>query len=204
MMKLLKGSFTMNLGENIRNAFEVVLKTYKNVDKLMKYCDLISNDKGYESVTNKFLRYKSDSNYEGWLINSFTKLYQYKEDITLENEWRNGPVFVMEINFEDVPTVYLSKFEYKDISNWGKGTSPGHYYGFTEPIDCADNGFDEEPIEGMNGYFISKPRVDILDKYWGVERVFYTKIDLLEIDSDNLSEKIFGKFDKLRSIDNII
>ena len=56
----------------------------------------------------------------------------------------------------------------------------------------------------MNGYFISKPRLDIKDKYWGVERIVYTKINLLEIDSDNLSEKIFGKFDTLRNIGNII
>lgn len=66
----------MSLGENIKSAFEVVLKTYENVDKLLRYCDLIAEDYGYEVVTDKFLRYKSDSNYEGWFINSFIKLYQ--------------------------------------------------------------------------------------------------------------------------------
>lgn len=40
----------MNLGENIKNAFDVVLKTYENIDKLIKYCDLISADCGYEPV----------------------------------------------------------------------------------------------------------------------------------------------------------
>lgn len=190
----------MNLGDNIKNAFEVVLKTYKNVDKLIKYCDLIAIDKGYEPVTNKFLRYKSDSNYEGWLINSFTKLYQYKEDNILENEWKDGPVFAMEINFEDIPTVYLSKFEYEDISDWGEGVSPTDYRGFTEPIDCEDNGFIENMIKDRDGYFISKPTPEVKDRYWGIKRVIYTKIDLLEIDSNNIDEKIFGEFDTLKDI----
>ena len=40
----------MNLSENIKNAFNVIDKTYENVDKLMRYCDSIANDCGYEAV----------------------------------------------------------------------------------------------------------------------------------------------------------
>ncbi|KAJ49369.1 hypothetical protein BD780_003504 [Clostridium tetanomorphum] len=187
----------MSLGENIKSAFEVVLKTYENVDKLLRYCDLIAEDYGYEVVTDKFLRYKSDSNYEGWFINSFIKLYQSKHDNTLENSWKDGPVFVMEINFEDMPTVYLSKFEYEDISSWGKGVSPSEYWGFTDPIDCEGNGFNESPIDEKEGYYISEPTPDLKSRYWDVKRVIYTKTDLLQIDSSNVSKNIFGEFDTL-------
>lgn len=190
----------MNLGDNIRNAFEVVLKTYENVDKLIKYCDLIAVECGYESVTNRFLRYRSDLNYGGWFIDSFIKLYQYKEDNILDNEWKDGPIFVMEINFYDVPTVYLSKFEYEDIETWVEGVSSTLYWGFTKPVGWEGSGFNESAIKDKDGYFISTPTPDIKDKYWSVERVIYTKIDLLEIDSSNVNEKIFGEFDTLRDI----
>ena len=191
---------TMSLSENIKNAFNVVLNTYKNVDKLIKYCDLIAKDCGYEIATDRFLRYKSDSNYEGWLINGFVKLYQHKDDELLENEWKDGPIFLMEINFGDIPTVYLSRFEYENIRAWSKGVSPASYWRFTNAIDCEDCGFTVNDIESMPGYFISKPESSIKEKYWDVESVIYTNIDLLEIDSDNVKEKIFKEFDTLRDI----
>lgn len=151
-------------------------------------------------MTNKFLRYKSDSNYQGWLINDFVKLYQYKEDNKMENEWKDGPIFVMEINFEDSPIVYLSKFEYEDMTKWSEGVSPASYWRFTNAIDCQGNGFNVSDVKEMGGYFISKPEPSVKEKYWSVERVIYTKIGLLEIESNNIHEKIFGTFKILRSI----
>lgn len=191
----------MNLAENIKNAFDVVRKTYENVDKLMKFCDSIANDCGYEAVTDKFLRYKSDSYYGGWLIDSFIKLYQSKKDKVLENDWKDGPVFAMELNFEDIPTVYLSKFEYDNISDWSKGVSPTEYWGFSEPIDCQGSGFNERNLKGKDRYYVSKPATEnIKNKYWGIERVVYTTLDLLQLNSNNILEKVFGEFDKLRNL----
>lgn len=192
----------MSSSENIRNAFTVIRKTYENVDKLMKYCDSIANDCGYEAVTDKFLRYKSDSYYGGWFIGSFIKLYQLKNDKVLENDWKNGPIFAMELSFEDTPIVYLSKFEYDNISGWTKGAiSPTAYWVFSEPIDCQGSNFREKDLDSKKGYRVSEPETEnIKSKYWGVKRVVYTTTDLLQLNSDNISDKVFGEFDVLRNL----
>lgn len=77
---------------NIVKAFEIIDKTYENVEKLMKYCDSIADDKGYISISDRFLRYKFDKDYEGWMTRIFVKLYQHQDDMLLENEWLYGPV----------------------------------------------------------------------------------------------------------------
>jgi hypothetical protein len=192
----------MNLSENIKNAFNVVKKTYENVDKLMKYCDSIANNCGYEAVTEKFLRYKSDSYYGGWLIDSFIKLYQSKNDKIMENEWKDGPIFSMELSFENEPIVYLAKFEYDNISGWSKGTiSPTAYWVFSESIDCEGSEFKEENLDNKDGYRVSEPESqNIKEKYWGIKRIVYTTVDLLQLDSNNISGKVFGEFDILRNL----
>ncbi len=61
--------------------------------------------------------------------------------------------------------------------------------------------FNETTIEGKDGYFMSVPATqDTKRDYWNIKKVLYTKIDLLQIDSSNLSQKIFGEFDILSSI----
>lgn len=191
----------MSSSENIKNAFNVVRKTYENVDKLLKYCDSIANDNGYEAVTDKFLRYKSDSDYGGWLIDRFIKLYQFKTDKVLENDWKDGPVFAIELNFDDLPTVYLSKFEYDDISKWDKGAiSPALYWIFSDPVDCEGNGFKEKDLGNKYGYRVSKPSEDIKNKYWGIKRIIYTTVDLIQLQSNNVPEKVFGEFDILKNL----
>lgn len=191
----------MNLSENIKNAFDVVIKTYENVDKLLKYCDSISGDCGYYVVTSRFLRYRSDLDYEGWLVNRFIKLYQQKADKELENGWRDGPVFAMEINFEGIPTVYLSKFEYDDISTWSEGISPKYYWIFSDSIDCEGNDFKEKYTDNRHRYCISEPETEsIKNKYWGIKRAIYTTINLLQLDSNNISEKVFDEFNTLKNL----
>lgn len=191
----------MNLSENLKKAFNVVYKTYENVDKLMKYCDSISGDCGYESVTRYFLRYKSDINVEGWFIRSFIKLYQSKNDELLDNGWRNGPVFVMEVNFEDMPVVYLSKFEYEDVSQLPKGVSSADHWKFSEPVTDQKNDFDRQVLEGKEKIIVIRPKTeDVKARYGNVKRIIQTTVDLTELNSSSVSEKIFGQFDALREL----
>ena len=76
----------------------VVHKTYENIHKLMEYCKtIVAEKRNYINVIDKFLRYKSDNEYSGWYIKDFIILFQKKSDIELENEWRDGPIYVMEI-----------------------------------------------------------------------------------------------------------
>ena len=71
----------MDIGENIRTAFKVVSETHKNIDKMMNYCRKICDEDGeYALVTPKFLRWKSDNDYTGWMINDFIMLFKKKSD----------------------------------------------------------------------------------------------------------------------------
>jgi hypothetical protein len=191
----------MNSSKNIRNAFMVVHKTYENVNKLMEYCKTIVAEKSnYINVIDKFLRYKSDNDYSGWYIKDFIILFQRKSDIELENEWRDGPIYVMEIelysdNSEQIPTVYLSKFDYYEIGSWSKGCSPANHWRFYYPLrnkEIMDIQINEEMT-------MATPKTKELgDKYyWGLIKASYIQLPLTDINADNVEEKIFGGFDKL-------
>ncbi|MEG1409819.1 MAG: hypothetical protein RSD36_08240 [Terrisporobacter sp.] len=61
-----------------------------------------------------------DNDFYGWAINNFIFLFQDKEDMEIENGFRNGPIYVLEIDFiqESLPTVYLSKYKYAKLDEW--------------------------------------------------------------------------------------
>lgn len=196
----------MNSAENIRNAFKVVNKTYENINKMMNYCKTIA-DEGNEYVVSvpKFLRWKSDNEFDGWLINDFILLFQSKGDEELENGWRNGPIYVLDIDFdyEDTPKVYISKFEYKNIENWSNGCSPTNHWRFYWPIRKVDE-FDFQEIDSnaKDNYKICTPkkgRESLADNsYWGIKRaVCYTE-ELTDINAENIKEKIFDRFTWLK------
>ena len=193
----------MNLADNINNAFDVVVKTYENLDKLMRFCDSIANECNYiPSTENYFLRYKSDANYNGWLITSFIKLFQANEDPELENEWREGPLFGMDIYLVGPPVIYLAKYEFEKISDWTHSYfSAAAHWLFAQPIYSEGYNFLRENIDKDNkAYFGSCPSSTLKERYWNLERVVYTKIDLTVINADNVKELIFGEFDNLKSL----
>lgn len=193
----------MNLGENIHNAVVVIKKTYDSIDKLMDYCRIIcEKETNYTTAVSKFLRYKSDNDCGGWMIDDFILLFQNKEDRKLKNGWRNGPVFVMEINLadEDVPTVFLSKFEYENINGWNPGCSPTNNWVFYWPLRREESMDYEELQEYVKG--TPKPSMEekIAKDYRGLKRVVYMNVPLVKITSKNAKDMIFGSFEKLRNI----
>lgn len=187
----------MNSSENIKNAFEVVNKTYQSVNKFMLSCgSAAESSKQYVTAVPRFLRYKSDNDIDGWSINFFIMLYQDINDIELASGWRNGPVYVVEMNFECFPTAFISKFEYKDLSYWEKGCSPTSYWTFYYPRNNKNNKFD---IINKDQYKISKPKTTkIEDDYWGLKKVVTYEEDLLNITSENIQEKIIDRFKWLK------
>lgn len=196
----------MDSGKNIHNAVVVIKKTYEGIDKLMNYCRTIccKNETNYNAAFSKFLRYKSDNDCEGWMIDDFILLFQNKSDIELKNGWRNGPVFVMEINLsdKDVPTVFLSKFEYENIDNWNPGCSPADHDLFYQPLRMKESMDYEELLELE--YVKGTPKPSMKEKiakdYRGLKRLVYMNIPLVKITSENANDMIFGSFDKLRNI----
>lgn len=184
--------------ENIKNAFNVVRNTYKNVDKLMRYLDELSEECGYESKFDKFLRYSSDAYTEGWLFNSFGKIYQFKEDKELENNWRKGNIYYVEINFEDYPKLLIGQYKY-DLENWGKGISPASYRQLSDVLHLNKN-FNIELLDSNSDYYKSTLLNDnLIDKYWNFEEAIFKSYDLMDITSDNVEEKVFREFDKMRN-----
>ncbi len=189
----------MSLEDNINNAFSVVIKTYENIDKLMRFCDSIALDCNYIPSTTNFLRYKSDADYNGWLTTSFIKLYQSNNDKQLKNEWQDGPVFAMNIYLLEEPVIYLAKYEFENISGWTHSYfSAAAHWLFGDPIHSKQNGFLIEELKDNEGYFVSQPVEAQKEKYWKLIRVVYTKIYLTRVTSDNANDLIFGDFDTLK------
>ena len=193
----------MNLGENIFNAFEVVNKTHENVSRLIDFCRVMTVErKEFDLMSPKFLRYKSDTDYWGWNIRRMFLLFQDTQDKMLENEWRDGPIYVMEIVLYDPdaeeclgmnePCVELAKFEYEDIKGFPPGVSPANYYYFSDPLYCS------EYNETEKGIFAADMPEEIIQKCRGVKRVVCKILPLTDINNENAYEKIFGTFKELK------
>ena len=194
----------MNSSKNIQNALHVLYKTYENVEKLMDYTKIVSQEKtDYILSSNKFLRRKSDNDTTAWLLNDFILLFQNKKDNDCEskNGWKDAPVYVMEIYLgdkeydeDDLPAMYLSKFEYNDINKWNKISSPSDHWGYYWPLRNSEYmNFDY-----INDKSIAIPKNEKASMtYWNLKKVTTKKLDLFEVTSENLREKIFGTFDEL-------
>ena len=191
----------MNLGENIFAAFDVVAKMYDNVNKLMNYCRTAADENGeFVLATPKFLRWKSDTEPNGWYIYSFILLFQNTADQKLANKWRNGPVYVLEINLynPDVytePMVNLAKYEYTDIESWAEGCSPANHHVFYHPLYGTFGEWIKFEQDGTNyaGEIIDKEA----NRFWGLRRITGVGIPLTEITRENAYEIIFGGFRSL-------
>lgn len=195
----------MSTSENIKNAGLVLLKTYESVNKMMEQCRVSAPNAGYEKVSDKFLRYKSDSEPNGWLINSFILLFQKKTDEDANHGWKNGSVYAVEIILFDpndsskLPELRLSKFDYENIKNWNTACSPANHWGFHNPVD--DSFSRDFNYQEYDWYTVSIPKTDrIKNGYWGLLKAATTKCDLIEITSSTLTDKVFGAFDKLSEI----
>lgn len=192
---------TTDLGKNIHNAFSVVFNTYQSIEKLMCACQSDEVKQKYYLPTEKFLRYSSDQYWEGWVYWSFILLYQRNADGKCpENGWIDAPVYAVEINVDaetcEEPKIYVGKFEYKDICSWTPGCSPANHYIF---YDAMHN--DELfKIESAGDIKVSVP-VDekVSGKYWGLKKVTFKEINLVDINADNYYDEIFGTIESLEN-----
>ena len=192
---------TTDLGKNIHNAFSVVFNTYKSIEKLMLACQSDEVKQNYYLPTEKVLRYSSDQYWEGWVYWSFILLYQRNADGKCpENGWIDAPVYAVEINVDaetcEEPKIYVGKFEYKDICSWTPGCSPANHYIF---YDAMHN--DELfKIESAGDIKVSVP-VDekVSGKYWGLKKVTFKEINLVDINADNYYDEIFGTIESLEN-----
>lgn len=198
----------MSSSENIRNALQVLYKTYENVQKLMDYTRIVAQEKtDYMLAAPKALRWKSDNEIDGWLISDFILLFQNNADPDCEsqNGWKEAPVYAMEIylgNIDDkeaLPSIYLSKFEFSNINNQSEGCSPSNHWIFYWPLRDEGN----VDFVQMGNYWIGTPKNErYSSRHWGLKKVIYEKIDLMEVNSENLKDIIFDSFDSMRAMDS--
>lgn len=197
----------MNTAENIRNALQVLYKTYENVNYLMSDCRAAAEDCGYFNASDKFLRVKSDRNTNAWLLNDFILLFQQVSDPDCPsgNGWKEGPLYTLEIclgvadDAEQLPTLFLSAFHYTTLDDWRAGCSPAEHWGFFDPVH--QNGPFLVRQEGA--YRIAQPATKtVQENYWDLVQVITRQIPLLEVTAENMRQQIFGTFDTLRTIHN--
>lgn len=189
----------MDLKTNLANAIKVLTKTYESVDKLMKFCDVKAEEHGYEVTTERFLRYKSDVNYSGWLVDTFIKCYQDRNDESLDNDFRNGPLYSINIGLKE-GEIYIGKYVYDDMPNWSKGISPASYWVLDNPL-CDD--VKEFEIKEFNEeYMLSMPvNEEVANKnYWGLKYVIYRMVNLEDITGENAEQIVFATFEELKKI----
>ena len=192
-----------SVDENIRDAFIAVHKTHENVNQLMEYCRTIANEKtNYKTVNGKFLKWQWNGNYYGWCIDDFILLFQRETDAMLKNGWRDGTVYAMEImlhndeNLEQLPTIYLSKFEYEDIASWEKGCSPSNHQHFYYPTKAKED--MDIQMNGEKIYSATPKMKETADQYYaGVRKVSFIQLPLMSVTAENVEEAIFGNFEKL-------
>lgn len=191
----------MNLGENIFKAFEVVNKTHENVAKLIEFCRIMTTErKEFDLMSPKFLRYRSNSDYWGWNTTQIFLLFQDTQDELLENGWRDGPVYVLEILLYDPdgyfetnePWLEIAKFEYEDVKRLPPVVSPASYDCFSVPL------YDTEYEDLEDGLVAAEMPEEITQKYWGVKRVVCRMTRLVDVNYENAYDMIFGTFKTLK------
>jgi hypothetical protein len=192
----------MSSGKNIAAAFTVVRKTHESIYNLFSYLQSETVKRGeFEMMhpLNKFLRWNSDGDCRTWAYDDFMLLFQNKNDAVLENDWRDGPLYVFEINLRnyDEPQVTVSRFDYENMGEWYQGSSPSHHGGYYDPL--YKEGVVNFDVD--NETFFSGTAVpDKANQYWGLKRVKGYYIPLTHLTAENAYEKVIGGFKSLAEL----
>lgn len=195
----------MNLDENIKNAVVVLQKTYESVSKMLEQCKAISEDYGYILASDKVLRYKSDTDPNGWLVNSLILVFQKADDPDCsDNGWKDGPIYAVQVFLgsaeePDFPAqLYVSRFDYADINNgWTSDPfSPADHWAFYHPTHKVYSAFR---FTDRGGCLVSEPINEKYSRqYWGLLKAVSRIIPLSKVMAENMGQLIFETFDRLK------
>ncbi|MCQ2011172.1 hypothetical protein NOM01_14380 [Sporolactobacillus sp. STSJ-5] len=183
-------------GKNITNAVMVLKETYKSINLLLDELDRVSKRSGYMSITPRFLRKRSDANFNGWLTSDFIKLYQWEDDPELPHlkSMKDGLIYGVEVDLdsEDYPTIGLNIYNF-DLSNWTTHPSVSDYNLYWDPFrdDVHFNiNTDEKEL-----FYSSETKEKYISNYSYLKRSVSKVIPLLSISSsEDIKEKIFEGF----------
>ena len=195
-----RGFGTMN--EETIKAFQAVREAHKNVQEFISRCIALAEEKGEFELApitknNTFLRWNSDRDSDAWLYHSFIVVFQRCSDTKLKNGYRNGALYVLELNFIDfeIPMANVARYDYENIAeNWSTNPiSPSDHWIFYHPMY---SGIIEFP-EYESGEMYYGEAAEPVERYWGLKRVLGYEVPLSDITADNAYEKIIGVFKEL-------
>ncbi|HHP1052984.1 hypothetical protein [Bacillus cereus group sp. BfR-BA-01354] len=199
-------SLTNNLGQNITLATNILQKTYENLNLLFVEMDRVGEEEGFMSLTPKFLRWKSESNTNGWLISNFIKLYQLQENSSVPHlsDLRTGDIYCVEVSLnngmEDYPEITLARFTY-DYDFWTKMPSVSDHWIFFYPFRDENN----FKIQEKNGIWTTTPYAKSRRKYWGIQQGIAQVIPLLQVTSpETIRSEIFKVLSELPESDSTV
>ncbi|CAH0121002.1 MULTISPECIES: hypothetical protein [Paenibacillus] len=186
-------------GGNISLSVRVLRETYKNINLLLNEMDVIGKEQGFIPLNPKFLRWKSDSYEDGWLLSNFIKVYQMEGGSAgneMVQDLRDGDVFVVEIDLEGeeaYPEITLSRFQY-DLTKWERMPAISDHWLFHDPYRL-DNHFS---IEETDGLWRCKTKEKSIHRYWGLKQAIGKTIPLTTVcDSASIKTNIFESLLKL-------
>jgi hypothetical protein len=191
-------TISVNLGQNISNAVTVLKETYKNLNLLFSELDRIGEKEGFVPLTPKYLRWKSDSDYEGWLTNNFIKLYQLEEDPILNESIgvRDGFLFGIEVDLEGekgFPTLSLVRYSF-DYSKWSRIPAISDHWVFWGPFR-KEKFFD---IQQTDNLWKSVATEKGKERYWGIQNAVAIELPLWSVSStEDIKLKIFRELGRL-------
>ena len=195
----------MNLNENIANAVVVLQKTYESVNKMLEQCRAISESYGYILKSDKTLRWRSDANTYGWLLNSLILVFQKNSDpdCSSGNGWKDGPVYAVQVFLgsaeePNLPAqLYVSRFDYADINDgWtNERLSPADQWAFYHPTHEVYSAFR---FTDRKSFVESEPVTEkYSQQYWGLKRAVWKTFPPSSVTADTLGDMVFETFNKL-------
>jgi len=194
-----------SIDKNIANALTVIYRTYESVQKLISCLLILAGEKSNYSCCNEKERAmcwnKEEKNAFSWANHSFILVFQSENDAELKSGWRDGPLYIVDINLcdNDGAIVEIARFEYNDVNCLPDRLSTSDHWRIHNPlahhtIDFISYKYKEDG-NSYEGIVNDKALAD--KNYWGLRRVVGHFVSLSEITSENAYEIVFGGFDKL-------
>jgi hypothetical protein len=191
------------MNEETTKAFQTVREAHKNVREFISRCVALAEEKGEFELApmtgnNTFLRWNSDRDSDAWSYRSFIVAFQRRSDAKLKNGYRNGTLYVLELNFSyyyEIPMANVARYDYDNTTKNRSADpiSPSDHWILYEPLYEGIIEFPDYKLGEMYCGEASEP----LERYWGLKRIIGYEVPLSEITAGNAYEKVFGVFKEL-------
>jgi hypothetical protein len=191
-------SIIQSNGKSVFQATKIINETYENLSILFSELDRVGEQEGYVTITPRFMRYKSDTDFNGWMTINFIKLY-VKSDIppTSIEDIRELPWFGVMVDLEGneeegIPMLSILRYQY-DQTFWDRLPTVSDHWAFWAPF--VEDGFDVIR-EGNEWTSTSSERAK--KKHYGFEKAKAIDIPLFEVNSpEDIRVKVFKGLDQL-------